>query len=121
MTIQDLKNKINEYNFGETRRSWVVGDNSILYSNDYINVIRFDSSNRWIDNDKMSKMWSIIFDKKKDFTHLKQYQVFQNSFNVKITPVTRGKIRGYFGIRIYDMKQEPNSDIIKIILDFIFN
>ena len=120
MSIDELVCKIKEYNLGTTHRGWIMDDNVLDYSNDNLSVVRIDSSNHWIGQDKMSKMWSIIFRKTASFEHLKNYRLLQENFNIKITPVLKGKNKGYYGLRIYDMKQNPDSKIINDILDFIF-
>ena len=61
------------------------------YKNDYIKCVRIDSSNHHIPNNKMAKMWSIIFEKKKDFSGLPKYNELKKNMNVKITPVKKEK------------------------------
>ena len=39
----------------------------------------------------------------------------------EVAKVLRGKNKGCYGLRIYDMKQNPDAKIVKHILDFIFN
>lgn len=41
--------------------------------------------------------------------------------DIEITPVTRGELKGNYGIRIRNMKKEPGAEIIEMILDFIFS
>ena len=120
MTIEELKREINNYQLGTTYRGWIMSRDSLSYSNKYISVVRIDSSDHWIGHEKMSKMWSIIFKKKENFTHLSNYNQLQNAFRVKITPVLKGKNKGCYGLRIYDLKQNPDEKIVRIILDFIF-
>lgn len=120
MDIEELKNEINNYNLCTTHRGWIMNENSLNYSNEYLSVVRVDTSNHWIGQDKMSKMWSIIFKRKENFEHLTNYHRLQDNFHINITPVIRGKNKGCYGLRIYDMRQNPDSNIIKDILDFIF-
>lgn len=121
MTIKELKSEINNYNLGTTHRGWIMSSDALSYSNRYLSVVRIDASNHWIGHEKMSKMWSIIYKSKENFTHLSNYRELQNSFKINITPVSRGKNKGCYGLRIYDMKQNPDAKIVKYILDFIFN
>jgi hypothetical protein len=121
MNINKLKNELDAYNNGTTIRSWIMRSNMMVYDNDYISVVRIDSSNKWVLQNQMIKMWSIIFKQKKDFTHLSNYQQLSRLMNVAITPVTKGTNKDCFGLRIYGMKHEPDTEIIKNILDFIFD
>lgn len=120
MTIDELKKEIDIYNNGDTSRNWVMDESSINYTNDFLTIVRIDSSNRWIGLNKMSKEWSIIFRKKNNFEHLKHYKELQKVYNIKVTPVRNGINKGCYGLRIYDMTQNPTVRIIKLILDFIF-
>ena len=65
-------------------------------------------------------MWSIIVDLKKDFRALTNYCELSEKLDIKLTRVTKGELKGYWGIRIYKMKQNPTNDIIYDILNFIF-
>ena len=121
MTAQEINNLIDKYNSTETQRSWIKDQSLIKYDNEYVSVIRVDSSNKWIGYDKMTKMWSIIIEIRKSFTYLPNYKALQNFLNLKITPVNRGRLVGHYGIRIYDMKKDPDYQIIRAILDFIFS
>lgn len=121
MNIDELKIKINNYNLGTTYRGWIMRNDALSYSNVYLSVVRIDTSNRWIGPNKMSKMWSIIFNKKENFMHLNKYCILKDNFRVNVTPVIKGKNKGCYGLRIYDMKKDPDVNIIKEILDFIFS
>lgn len=102
--------------------SWT--DDDLQYENDFISVKRLKSSNKWIGiphTSDMDKMWSIIVDMKKDFTQLPNYKLLRKEIDMKITKVNSGAHEGFWGIRIYHMKEEPNRDIIRTILNFIFN
>ena len=120
MTAQDVKRMIDNYNIGETLRAWTKRDNLVIFENDYISVCRVDSSNKWVGVNEMEKMWSIIFYLKKDFTMLPNYVELAKILNISVTPVTRGKLEGCYGIRIREMKQEPDRDIVLTILNYIF-
>ena len=119
MTAQDIKNMLDNYNRCETERSFVMGQ-SMAYDNEYITVVRLDSSNKYTGMDPMGKMWSVIFDQKKSFLSLPGYRALRGVLDIKVTPVTRGSIKGYYGLRIYGMKKDPDVAIVKTILDFIF-
>lgn len=120
MTITELINKFNTFDCGETVRSWTRNPQMLHYENEYIKCVRIDSANRHIANNKMSKQWSIIFEKKKDFDNLPNYRELQKQMNVKITPVRRGELAGCWGLRIYNVHKEPNCEMASMILDFIF-
>lgn len=121
MTLEEIKNEINNYNSGTTYRGWIMSNDSLKYVNKYLSVVRIDSSNHWVAHERMSKMWSIIYESKADFTTLNNYLELQNILHINITPVLRGKNKGCYGLRIYEMKQNPDAKIVKHILDFIFN
>ena len=120
MTLNELNNSIEYFKKGETERCFLRVKDFITYSNDYIKVIRIDSSNKWVSENKMAKMWSIIFELKKNFTSLTNYKNLCNEFDIKITPVTKGMLKGCYGLRIYNMKRNPNREIILDILNYIF-
>ncbi|MBQ3492814.1 MAG: hypothetical protein IJA88_01760 [Clostridia bacterium] len=125
-TAEQLKKQFDLFNQDtDTSRSWTMTYEMLEnYSNEYISFIRMDSSNNWLGEphlSPMTKMWSIIIDIKEDFsTLLTLKKLIQAGFNIKITKVKRGKHKGKYGIRIYDMKKEPNQTLVKILLDFIF-
>ena len=119
MTAQDIKNMLDNYNRCKTERSFVMRQ-SMVYDNEYIAVVRLDSSNKHTGMGTMGKMWSIIFDQKKSFLSLPRYRALRGVIDIRVTPVTRGSIKGYYGLRIYGMKRDPDVAIVKIILDFIF-
>lgn len=121
MSIIELLQKIEPYRSGSTSRLWTK--NPICFSNEYIEVKRLDSSNKWLGLPRVSemgKMWSIIVDLKKDFRALTNYCELSKKLDIKLTRVTKGELKGYWGIRIYKMKQNPTNDIIYDILNFIF-
>ena len=68
----------------------------------------------------MEKQWSIIIDKKKDFTSLPNFSLLKEQGILTLTPVSKGENKGCFGIRLYGMKKDPDEGIIKKLLDFIF-
>jgi hypothetical protein len=122
----ELKKEFDSYNQGiGAVPAWTMTKEMLIgYSNEYITVIRMDSSNKWLGephNSLMGKMWSIIVDIKKNFTYLSTYRaLLQAGFNIKVTPVATGKNKGKYGIRIYNMKKEPNEKLVRAFLDFLF-
>ncbi|HJB92635.1 MAG TPA: hypothetical protein H9708_01610 [Candidatus Borkfalkia stercoripullorum] len=121
MSIIELLQKIEPYRSGSTSRLWTK--NPICFNNEYIEVKRLDSSNKWLGLPRVSemgKMWSIIVDLKKDFCELTNYCELSKKLDIKLTRVTKGELKGCWGIRIYKMKQNPTNDIIYDILNFIF-
>lgn len=121
MNIITLKQTIDSFNNCQTERSWTKSKIMLNYENEYIKVIRIDSSNKWIGTNSMIKMWSIIIEEKKDFVHLEKFFEISSVIDIEITPVCKGELKGNYGIRIRNMKREPNAAIIKTILDFIFS
>lgn len=127
MSANELKREFDAYNRGiGATPAWTMTKEMVIgYSNEYISVVRIDSSNKWLGEPHaslMGKMWSIIVDIKKDFTRLPTYKaLLQEGLNIKVTPVTTGRNKGKYGIRIYDMKMEPNQRLIKALLDYLFN
>ena len=121
MSIIELLQKIEPYRSGSTSRLWTK--NPICFNNEYIEVKRLDSSNKWLGLPRVSemgKMWSIIVDLKKDFRAPTHYCELSEKLDIKLTRVTKGELKGCRGIRIYKMKQNPTNDIIYDILNFIF-
>ena len=60
----------------------------VKFENDYIRVCRVDSSNKWVNEFDMEKMWSIIIDLKKDFTMLPNYIELASVLNIDVTRKT---------------------------------
>jgi hypothetical protein len=120
MDIKSLKSIIDNYNNCDTERRWTKSREMLNFENEYIKVLRIDSANKWIGSNSMIKMWSIIFSYKKSFTQLKNYSEISRVLDIEITPVQRGELKGNYGIRIRNMRKEPNAEIIKILLDYIF-
>lgn len=127
LTLESLQEKLSHYNSAKSRtnRSWTM-DHWMLtgYQNEYIEVLRIDSSNKWLGRphySEMGKMWSIIVKKKKNFSQLENYIALKHILNIKLTPVTKGTYVGNYGIRIYNMKYEPDREILLSILTFIFS
>ena len=108
-----------EYKKGTCDRRWKKSQ-KFLYENDYIELVSLDSSNKWLTSTEMEKQWSIIIDKKKDFTSLPNFSLLKEQGILTLTPVSNGANKGCFGIRLYGMKKDPDEGIIKKPLDFIF-
>lgn len=119
MTLEQLKALLQKHNNGVMDRTW-DSKQGFSYTNEYISAVAIDSSNNWVSKDEMIKMWSIIFKMKKAIHFLPKYKELQKILSIDITPVRKGQNKGCYGIRIYNVKQEPNADIVKNILDFIF-
>lgn len=123
MTINELINEIKKYNdIDVTKKSWVKVD-SFDFSNDYIELLSIESSNKHGTN-SMIKQWSIIIDLKKDLKLINNFNklLINEEFKVALTPVRpNSKFSGKWGIRFYDMKKDPNNEIVYIILKYIFN
>lgn len=107
------------YKTGVAEHSWKKLQ-GFIYENDYISVVSIDSSNRWISSTEMEKQWSIIIDKKKEFSSLPNFSLLSREGVLVLTPVHNGRNKGCFGIRLYGMKRDPNEEIIKKLLDYIF-
>lgn len=121
MTFEDLTKKILLYRVGRTQQSWRK-DEELNYSNEYICLLRIDSSNKSGGNKIIrGKQWSIIIEIKKDFCNLPNWKKFITLDFVKLTPVKgKAKYAGNFGIRFYNMSQNPSNELVKDILEFIF-
>ncbi len=121
MTFNELNEKLKQYSNGiDTDHSYV--EQELDYENEYISVVIFANSNKWINkHTEMETMWSIIYNPKKDFSHLKNWKSVQKELEIEITPVRKGVNIGKFGIRIRKMKKKPDEEIIKQLLDFIFS
>lgn len=108
-----------EYKKGTCDRRWKKSQ-KFSYENDYIELVSLDSSNKWLSSTEMEKQWSIIIEKKKDFTLLPNFSLLKEQGLLTLTPVNNGANKGCFGIRLYGMKKDPDEGIIKKLLDFIF-
>lgn len=120
MQLNELVQEVLGFKNGTTDRSWNMKP-TFSFENDYIRLVRIDSSNKWINTNDMIKQWGIIFEQKKDFSSLPSYRELSKKLGMKITPVTKGKNAGCFGIRLYGMKQDPNETVVRDILNYIFS
>lgn len=113
--------ELNNYRLGSIDKGF--SETEFSYNNDYISTICFNHSNKWLGKpnaSEMEKMWSIIFQPKKDFSELNNWKHLCNAFGFSITEVNKGKNQGCYGIRIRGMKKKPNETIIRMLLDYIF-
>ena len=114
----DILTKLKQFQIGNCEKGYVKMPYE--YENEYLRVVRVDSSNKWLSDKKMAKQWSIVCEIKKDYTNLVNFKVLQQNFCVKNTPVSRGEFTGLNGIRFYGMSKNPTTEIVKEILDFVF-
>ena len=119
--ISDIVARINSYKTGNADRRWKMKNQELVFDNEYITVIRVDSSNKWISSTEMEKQWGIIFKMKKDFTHLPKYKELSSQCDIAVTPVRTGKNAGCYGLRVYKMKRDPDQEILTEILNYIFS
>lgn len=122
-SMKKLIESINLFRAGQTEQSY-RRDLPMTYDNEYITLARIDSANKKGGKSVLrGKQWSIIYELKKSFTSLsgwcKLKEYYQN--DLKITPVTRGVLKGCNAIRLYHMSAEPTDEIILEILKFIFS
>ena len=123
MKLNELVEKINTFKRSHsTSQSW---RNSVspIFENEYIKLIRIDSSNNHGGKTASSgKQWSILIEEKKNFQMLENWIILKNEFNetLKITPF-RNRNCGWKGIRFYRMEEDPTNEIVINILNFIFN
>lgn len=126
MNIDELMKELEKYKIGETSRRYTM--QPFNYENDYISCARLDSSNKWLDANKtmMIKTWTIVYHPKKDFQHLPNFMQLKSKISIKIKKFTPREeknkgLKDCYGIKFLEMKQEPDEDIIRKILDFIFS
>lgn len=126
MNIDQLMNALEKYKCGETSRHYTM--QSFNYENEYIFCARLDSSNKWLDHNRteMTKTWSIIYFPKKEFQNLPNFMQLKSRTSIKINKFNprneeNKHLKGCHALRFYGMKQEPDEDIIRKILDFIFS
>ena len=119
--LSDMIAKINSFKNGNADRRWKMKDQELVFDNEYISVVRVDSSNKWVSSTEMEKQWGIIFVMKKDFTHLPKYKELSSHCDIAVTPVKTGKNAGCYGLRVYRMKRDPDEKILAEILDYIFS
>lgn len=119
--LSEMIAKINSFKSGNADRRWKMKEQELVFDNEYITVVRVDSSNKWVSSTEMEKQWGIIFNMKKDFTHLPKYKELSSYCDIAVTPVRTGKNAGCYGLRVYRMKRDPDEKILTEILDYIFS
>ncbi|MFA5561839.1 MAG: hypothetical protein WDA00_04285 [Eubacteriales bacterium] len=121
MQFDKLVKAIESFKQAGTKQSWLK-DNHFTYENDYLSVIKIESSNV-AGGDKVNKgkQWSIIFYPKKDFSKLQNWHKLKCYFtdSIKITNV-RGATDGKCGIRLYKMSSDPTIKVVQDFLAYIF-
>ena len=120
--MENIFNEIDKHRAGGTEQHYRQ-DISPVYENDYIKLLRIDSSNKSGGAKVIcGKQWSIIFDLKKSFITLSGWRNLKERYgdDVNITPVRTGVLKGCYGIRFYHMSSNPTDKIITDILDYIF-
>jgi len=95
------------------------------YENEFLKVVFIETSNKQGGNDvKNGKLWSIKFNQKQPFTHLQGWANLKSYFGKKLemTLVQEDGAaeKNYFGIRLREMSKEPSDEVVRKILDFIF-
>ena len=126
MKADEIITELNKYRNNNTIQTWKM--TSLDLENDYIKILRIDSSNKHGGTAVINgKQWGIIILIKKDFTKKTTWkELVSKDNNIKITRVKKGEFyekykNAVYGIRFYGMSVDPNEEIIKIILDFIFS
>lgn len=120
--MEKIFEKIDSFRSGETDQHYRK-DLSPVYENEYIKLVRIDSSNRFGGKEVIcGKQWSILFELKQSFSSLAGWKKLQNYYrdDIRITPVKSGALAGCYGIRFYRMASNPTDQIIVDILNFIF-
>ena len=127
MKSSEIIDKLNEFRGGKTEQNWTMEQPKysqfLEYENEYIKVLRIDSSNKAGGAEVQNgKQWGIIVEIKKAFESLPNWKTLKKEMgeDIAITPLTRGKNKGKHGIRLYKMSKNMNDDIIKKLLNFIF-
>lgn len=121
LSLSKIMSRIEPFKIGGADRRWKMKDEEITFENEYIKVVRIDSSNKWISSTEMVKQWGIIFKEKQNFTHLPNYRQLAEKCNITVTPVRSGRNAGCYGLRVYGMKKDPTAEIVLDILNFIFS
>ena len=121
MSLDKLFNELNEYKKGFTDSRWFMMNH--IYMNEYINVLRVDTSN--IVDAKSTiggKLWSIIFERPgglriEDLVAYKK--LVDKADYIEITP--RRNYENQYGLRLRKMSKNPDFNIIVSILEYLFN
>jgi hypothetical protein len=124
MELSELIRKLESFKGGGTQQSWIMVSPlpKVYFENEYIKVLRIDTSNPHGGvNVKSAKQWGIIIEIKKEFFLLPNWKKLKEKMknDIKVTP-RRGYPPNQHGIRLYNMSRDPNNEIIEELLTFIF-
>lgn len=120
--MKNIFDEIDSFRTGETEQHYRQ-DISPAYENEYIKLIRIDSSNQSGGKTVIrGKQWSIIFEQKKPFTMLIGWRRLKEYYGegIRITSVNKGVLKGNYGLRLYHMSSNPTDNVVIDILDYIF-
>ncbi len=121
MKSNEILEQISKYKEGLTEQRWTMDD--YILKNEYINVLRIDTSNKAGGSKvKQGKQWSIIFERPTNLMleSLSTYkELVQKSGYIKVTP--RVNYPGQYGIRIYNMAKNPDIKILNSLFAYLFN
>jgi hypothetical protein len=125
LEISEVLKKLEQFKEGGTNQEWVMDPPplSITFENDYIEILRIDSSNKAGGSGvKNGKQWGIIIEMKKDFRILPNWKKLKEGLgnDIGVTPVTKGQNSGKHGIRLYKMSKNMDRKIVEELLEFIF-
>jgi hypothetical protein len=122
MPIDEIIRRLEQFRGGETEQRWVMIAPPFAFENEYIRVLRLDSSNQSGGTGiESGKRWGIIIKIKRDFRFLPNWRALTERLgdnNIRVTP--RRGYPGQYGIRLYHMSRNMNTEIIEELLTFIF-
>lgn len=120
MKFSEILEQLSRYKEGLTEQGWKKDDFKLR--NEYINVVRIDTSNKSGGATvKQGKQWSIIFERTTNLMleNLPTYkELVQKSGYIKVTP--RVNYPGQYGIRFYNMAKNPDDKILNNLFDYLF-
>ncbi len=123
MTVSNFVNQLNYYKRNDTKQSW-KRELMTFFSNDYVDLLRVDSSNVAGGSVvKRGKQWSLIVNCKKSFLSLPKWHELKKQLgsDLKYTAVTRGELKGNYGIRLYQMSNDPTEEIVQAFFECLFS
>lgn len=123
MKFEELTHKIKSYQNFENFEVSFKRNQDVEFENRYIKLLSIETSNKWLGEphkSNMTKQWGIIIKLKDNFIHFEGFKQLLKIFNVDLTPVRFGQFKGNYGIRFYDMAQNPDKEIVIDILNYIF-